>query len=103
MTGLSDEQRADFKLMKAVGEFTIQAPPKRIQNLQLFGKRVNSVKAIEDKMDSWKLSLEKDLAQMKGRTLPPEQILCGGMFDFYYLFTFLINLFTIFRWKKFDL
>ena len=39
MTGLSDEQRADFRLMKEVKDITQTAPPSRIAALKKFSSR----------------------------------------------------------------
>ena len=40
MTGLSDEQRANFQLMKTMGEYTRQGPDKRAETLTKFSERL---------------------------------------------------------------
>ena len=40
MTGLSDEQRSNFQLMKAVGEVTKLNPQRRVQSLMSFRQRI---------------------------------------------------------------
>jgi len=77
MTGLSDEQRANFKLMKAVGDYTRQAPEPRLTTLMKFSKRMQDNKAIMDEFKMYGLSLEKELEQFQARSLAPEQILNG--------------------------
>ena len=57
MTGLSDEQRANFSLMKAMGEYT---------------------KAIADDLRSWHLKYFDDLVQFRARVLPQETIRSGS-------------------------
>ena len=39
MTGLSEEQRANFQLMKALGDYTRQDPKTRTETLKKFSKR----------------------------------------------------------------
>lgn len=77
MTGLSDEQRANFKLMKALGDHTRQAPEPRMTTLMKFSKRMHDTKGITDEFARWKLSLEQNLEEFQARTLAPEQILNG--------------------------
>ena len=77
MTGLSDEQRADYKLMAAVGKTTIQDPPTRIQNLNRFSARLQGIEAIRNELRTWDLRLTHTPETMKGRTFPPETILHG--------------------------
>jgi len=77
MTGLSDEQRADFKLMKAVMGASASAPPERIKALQRFSQRVVSVPAIKDELLRWDLKFEATPAKLVGRTLTPEEICTG--------------------------
>ena len=78
MTGLSDEQRADFKLMKAVGAVTLAAPPKRIQGLNAFSARLQSVPQIVEDFRSWDLKFQPTLQSFQGRTLLPETIIAGN-------------------------
>lgn len=77
MTGLSDEQRANFKLMKAVGDYTRQAPEPRLATLMKFSKRMQDSKKIMDDFKLYGLSLEKELETFQARSLAPEQILNG--------------------------
>ena len=77
MTGLSDEQRADFKLMKAVMGASASAPPERVKALQRFSQRVTSVPAIKEDLLKWDLKFDPQPAKLLGRTLPPEEICTG--------------------------
>lgn len=77
MTGLSDEQRADFKLMKAVMGASASAPPERVKALQRFSQRVVSVPAIKEELLKWDLKFEPSPAKLVGRTLTPEEICTG--------------------------
>jgi len=77
MTGLSDEQRANFKLMKAMGDHTRQAPEPRLTTLMKFSRRMKETKAVQDEFKKWDLALSTELEAFQGRTLAPEQILNG--------------------------
>ena len=75
MTGLSDEQRANFNLMKAMGEYTRQDPVKRCKTLTKFAERLNGNKEIADDMQGWNLKFSSDLLQFRSRIFKPETIL----------------------------
>ena len=53
MTGLSDEQRADFKLMKAVNGVTLGDPKNRVIQLNKFSQRVTSNENIKKELLEW--------------------------------------------------
>ena len=78
MTGLSDEQRANFKLMSDMGQFTRQDPVKRTQVLKKFSERLGSTAQVKEDMQAWNLQLSKELLQLRGRILDQEVILGGG-------------------------
>merc|ERR1711970_991164 len=69
MTGLSDEQRANFTLMKSMGEYTRQGPDVRAQTLTKFAERLTSKKEIVDELQAWNLKFSKDLMQFRARFL----------------------------------
>jgi len=83
MTGLSDEQRANFNLMKAVGEYTRQDPEKRTTTLLKFAQRLQGTKEIKD-LAGWNLKFSDALVQLRARVLKPETILGGGSMKFTY-------------------
>ena len=57
MTGLSDEQGANFKLMQEMGAFTRQDPVKRTQTLKKFSDRLNNNPQVSEYMKAWHLAL----------------------------------------------
>ena len=64
MIGLSEEQRANFKLMADLGRITRQEPSERSQILAKFSNRLNSNAAIEEELNSWNLAFAKELVQV---------------------------------------
>ena len=77
MTGLTDDQRADFKLMKAFQTASATTPPERIKALQRFSQRVQSIDTIKAELLSWDLKFDPQPAKVVGRTLTPEEIRTG--------------------------
>ena len=77
MTGLTDDQRADFKLMKAFTTASAPTPPERIKSLQRFAERVQGIDTITAELDSWDLRFDPQPAKLQGRTLAPEEICTG--------------------------
>lgn len=76
-TGLTDEMKNDYKLMKSLANHTSIGPGLRVQRLLAFNHRLlttpNSMKIFNE----WDMSLDKDLITFKGRELKPEKIVCG--------------------------
>ncbi|CAB3247796.1 unnamed protein product [Arctia plantaginis] len=76
-TGLSDEMRANFKLMRALDTHTKIGPDKRIQKLMSFNQRFTQNNEVVKEMGTWSLKLSRDLVRFKGRQLPTESIFQG--------------------------
>jgi aubergine-like protein len=72
-TGLSEEARADFRLMKDVAIYTRVSPDSRMKSLGMFMKDLqkNEPKEI---LDGWNLEFDREAIQIEGRVLPPETI-----------------------------
>jgi len=84
MTGLSDEQRANFNLMKAMGDYTRQDPVQRMQTLKGFSKRIRENEEIQKELSDWNLRFAEDLVKFRARILAPETILGQGSSKFNY-------------------
>ena len=46
MTGLTDEMRANFNLMKALAEHTRVGPESRVERLNMFNRRLNREQSV---------------------------------------------------------
>ena len=76
MTGLSDEQRADFRLMTEVAKTTRTAPPNRIEALKKFSERIKGEPKVQAEFSKWNLEFGT-VQKFQGRTLPPETLISG--------------------------
>lgn len=77
-TGITDEMRSNFRLMKAMGEHTRIQPDRRIERLRIFNRRLQSSKASMDVLAQWNMRLDTNLVEMPGRILNPETIIFGN-------------------------
>ena len=77
MTGMNDDQRADFNLMKAVGEHTRQDPEKRTRELNRFAQRLKNPGSTAE-LDRWDIKFAEALSSFRARILDPENILGAG-------------------------
>ncbi|KAL1459159.1 hypothetical protein WDU94_011166, partial [Cyamophila willieti] len=73
LTGLSDEMRNNFRLMKALGDITRVGPKDRIGKVRAFRKRIENSEA-KDILTPWELKLDNDLVKVQGHCIPPENI-----------------------------
>ncbi|XP_063696838.1 protein aubergine-like [Culicoides brevitarsis] len=74
LTGLTDEMRSNFRLMKAVAEHTRVGPAQRVRRLLDFNRRLINTPASMKTMQDWNLSLEQELVEVTGR-----ELLCEGI------------------------
>lgn len=73
-TGLTEDMRTNFRLMKAVAEHTRVGPNQRVQRLLDFNKRLQRTPDSMTTMREWNMSLDQTLVEFTGRELPPEKI-----------------------------
>ena len=64
MTGLSEEQRANFRLMADLGKITRQGPEERSKTLQKFSNRLNGNPNIRKELEGWNLAFSKELVEV---------------------------------------
>ncbi|XP_076054688.1 argonaute 3 [Oratosquilla oratoria] len=78
MTGLTDEMRSDFRVMKDLAQHTQMTPSARQASLRSFVKNVNGNEEACKVLSDWGLILEDTSLELEGRLLPPENILFGS-------------------------
>ena len=64
MTGLSEEQRANFRLMADLGKITRQGPEERSKTLKKFSNRLQTNLNIKEELASWNLAFSKELVEV---------------------------------------
>jgi len=78
MTGLTDEQRSNFNLMKSLSVYTRQGPAQRMDALRRFSTRLSkNAKAVEE-LKTWGMELNPNLVPINGRRLDPEFVILGN-------------------------
>ncbi|KAH8377461.1 hypothetical protein KR093_005619, partial [Drosophila rubida] len=77
-TGLTDNMKNDFRLMKAMGEHTRMGPERRIDRLRVFNQRLQKSEASNNMLKSWNVELDTALVEIPARVLPPQKIVFGG-------------------------
>ncbi|KAK2142285.1 hypothetical protein LSH36_977g02059 [Paralvinella palmiformis] len=75
ITGLTDEIRKDFRVMKDLSLHTRLSPAQRQLALRKFCDNVNSAPDARAELEKWGLRLDMDAIQLVGRRLPEEQII----------------------------
>ncbi|XP_014259810.1 piwi-like protein Siwi isoform X3 [Cimex lectularius] len=78
LTGLTDDMRSNFQLMRALAEHTRVVPEARIQKLHKFSSRLKSTPSVQEDLTQWNMKLSTDLVKFNGRILPHEVITYGG-------------------------
>lgn len=74
ITGITDDMRRDFHLMRAIADHTRLAPDKRIQRLEVFNRRLQQSKESSDVFKFWKTELDRRLVEVPARVLAPETV-----------------------------
>lgn len=78
MTGLTDEMRSDFKVMKDIATYTRVTPNQRQGSLKTFIERVMSNDRAKSLLEDWGLKLEPSTVELTARVVKNEDIIFGG-------------------------
>ncbi|CAH2108301.1 unnamed protein product [Euphydryas editha] len=78
-TGLTDDMRSNFQLMRTLSQHTKIGPDSRIQRLLNFNRRLTQNKQVVEELAKWDMKLSNTLVRIKGRQLPVESIVQGGV------------------------
>ncbi|XP_001663870.2 protein aubergine [Aedes aegypti] len=74
MTGLTDQMRNDFRMMRAMSDYTRLNPDRRIERLETFNRRLQTTPESMEVFKVWQMELDKRLVELPGRLLPQEMI-----------------------------
>lgn len=78
LTGLTDEMRADFKVMKDVAMYTRVTPAQRLNALRAFLDNIEKTPSAKQILSNWGMHIENATIDLWARVLSPEVILFGG-------------------------
>lgn len=74
LTGLRDDMRSDFKLMREIATFTRIQPNQRLQALEKFYTNINNSPEARQILKDWGLSLKQSYESVGGRVFEEEKI-----------------------------
>nr|ALI93846.1 Piwi [Holothuria glaberrima] len=74
MTGLSEEMRSNFTIMKDVGVHTRVVPGQRTRELQKFLNQINNNTEIVEYTKKWQVEFSPQLEEIQARILAPEDL-----------------------------
>ncbi|XP_052864304.1 protein argonaute-3 [Anopheles cruzii] len=74
MTGLTDEMRSDFKVMREIATYTRVQPHQRLDAMRRFCANINANEDARKLLSNWGLELVDESTKLVGRTLDHEQI-----------------------------
>ncbi|KAK9504298.1 hypothetical protein O3M35_010663 [Rhynocoris fuscipes] len=77
LTGITDEMRSNFQLMKALDEVTRQPPLTKIQDVKKIMGQFLTKQSVKDELSLWNMKFSQNLVEFTGRILQPELILHG--------------------------
>lgn len=77
MTGLTDEMRSDFKVMKDVAQYTRVTPNQRISALRKYLNNVRQSERAQQILKDWGLELHSASIDLQARVVDPETIVFG--------------------------
>ncbi|XP_071132212.1 piwi-like protein 1 [Mytilus edulis] len=75
MTGLTDELRSDFRVMKDIATHTRVSPAQRKLTMGKFVNSVNSSPEASQELANWGLSFDNDTIDIEGRQVQEEKII----------------------------
>ncbi|XP_065077054.1 protein aubergine-like [Ochlerotatus camptorhynchus] len=73
-TGITDDMRRNFNLMRTLADHTRLTPDKRIERLEVFNRRLQNSKESAEVFQFWKTELDRRLVEVPGRVFLPETI-----------------------------
>lgn len=77
MTGLTDQMRKNFNVMRDLAQHTKQDPNQKESTLRGFKDTINASPEASEYLRNWNLEMAPVLLDVEGRKLPPEQIICN--------------------------
>jgi aubergine-like protein len=77
-TGLTDEIRADFNIMKDMANATKKEPVERLDSCRALIRSIEGNEEARAEMESWKAGIDQTALELKGHVINPGTIGLGG-------------------------
>ncbi|EFO84985.1 hypothetical protein CRE_03804 [Caenorhabditis remanei] len=77
-TGLTDEMRKDFRMMKEIAQHTRMSPQQRLNETRKLITEFHSNENVQACLNYWGIRLSEDLANVNARVLKPEPLHADG-------------------------
>ncbi|XP_064073590.1 piwi-like protein Ago3 [Vanessa tameamea] len=78
LTGLTDDQRSNFRLMKDVATYTRITPNQRHAAFKKYIQNVLNNETAKNRLKGWGLTIAQETINLTARTLPPETLYFGN-------------------------
>uniref|UniRef100_A0A1B0D353 Uncharacterized protein n=1 Tax=Phlebotomus papatasi TaxID=29031 RepID=A0A1B0D353_PHLPP len=78
LTGLTEEMRTNFRLMRDLAQHTRVKPDMRVKRFLELNRRIQHEEKARDVMRKWEMDLDRHLVEFTGRVLPTELIYFGN-------------------------
>uniref|UniRef100_A0A1B6KR98 Piwi domain-containing protein n=1 Tax=Graphocephala atropunctata TaxID=36148 RepID=A0A1B6KR98_9HEMI len=78
MTGLTDDMRANFNLMRAMATHTRIGPSDRIDRMMVMNRRLLGEPRVKKEFQDWGMRLSDKLVDVPARIIAPEKIILGN-------------------------
>lgn len=77
MTGLSDNQRKDFRLMKEMANTTHKKADKRLEDIKGLFELIHQSDKCKELMEQWNIKIDEKPLEIKGKMLNPANLVMG--------------------------
>jgi len=75
MTGITDDMRQDFHIMRDIAQHTRVSPEQRAYETTDFVQKMNNSREVQKELNDWGLGIATRPLPVEGRVLPPETVI----------------------------
>lgn len=85
LTGISDNMRQDFSLMKEINSYTHVEPNQRYEQLNKFLNDIQKRDEGLNELNKWQINIDKEFLQLNARTIESESIIYKDVLNYFFL------------------
>jgi aubergine-like protein len=82
MTGLTDNMRANFNLMKSINQVLQRGAADRLKDIVQFVNDLTAQPKVQELIKPWGVQLKPDPLKVQAQMIPAGQVLMGGNIKF---------------------